>query len=348
MDPHNKGDNSSPQGDSESDNQGFRQIIITKEHLTLYKRFDHLLSSTLSEYSRSFLTNLFKKKLISLDESSPYQGKLELKRLPPVGSIITVEIPPPAPSDAIAQDIPLDILFEDEHLLVINKPIGMVVHPAPGHPDGTLVNAVLFHCRDLTGVGDQLRPGIVHRLDKGTSGVIVVAKNQKAHEGLVLLFSSHDIEREYQAIVMKTKMAAINTVEATIGRHKVHRQKMATHTRNGRWAKTYIKTHENFSCCTHVLCTLETGRTHQIRVHLASELKAPILMDPLYGSPVDHLKRIPNELKPILKDYPHPLLHAKKLGFIHPITKKKLLFEAEPPKVFSEVLDFFRKLEELN
>jgi 23S rRNA pseudouridine1911/1915/1917 synthase len=330
----------------ESEDENFLEIVISEHEVKEFKRLDHLLSAAIPEYSRSFLTNLFKRELITLAPESPYQGKLELKRIPPEGTIITVEIPSPAPSDAIAQNIPLNILFEDEHLIVIDKPIGMVVHPAPGHPDGTLVNAIVYHCKDLTGVGDQLRPGIVHRLDKGTSGVMVVAKNQKTHEGLVLLFSSHDIEREYQALVMKTKMNSESTVEATIGRHPVHRQKMATHTKTGRWAKTYFKTQETFTICTHIFCTLETGRTHQIRVHLASELKAPILMDPLYGSPSDHLKRIPSGLRPILRDYPHPLLHARKLGFIHPITREKLVFETEPPPVFLKVLDFFRNEEE--
>jgi 23S rRNA pseudouridine1911/1915/1917 synthase len=327
---------------SDNESEGFLKITISKEQAKEFKRFDHLLSAIIPEYSRSFLTNLFKKELITIAPESPYQGRLELKRVPPEGSVITVEIPPPAPSDATPQNIPLNILFEDEHLIVIDKTVGMVVHPAPGHPDGTLVNAIVYHCKDLTGVGDQLRPGIVHRLDKGTSGVMVVAKNQRTHEGLVLLFSTHSIDREYQALVMKTKMEASSTVEATIGRHPIHRQRMATHIKSGRWAKTYFNIHETFPICSHVFCTLETGRTHQIRVHLASELKAPILMDPLYGSPVDHLKRIPSGLRPILKDYAHPLLHARKLGFIHPITKENLVFETDPPKVFSEVLSFFR------
>jgi 23S rRNA pseudouridine1911/1915/1917 synthase len=318
-------------------------ISVTEEDVEIYKRLDVYLTNKLEDLSRNFIQSLFKKNLITLTEDSPYQGKLELKRLPPVGSQINIDLPPPLPSDAVAQNIPLEILFEDEHLLIVNKKPGMVVHPAPGHADGTLVNAVLYHCQDLTGVGDQKRPGIVHRLDKGTSGIMVVAKNQKCHEGLVLLFSDHDIEREYLALVMKTKMAAGGPIETNIGRHPQNRLKMKAEVRNGKRAKTFYRLLEAYATCSLVQCTLETGRTHQIRVHMSEVLKAPIAMDPLYGSPNDHLKRLPPQIVKVLKDYPHPLLHARKLGFVHPITKEKLLFETEPPEVFQNVLDLLRK-----
>ncbi len=314
------------------------ELTLTEEDLKDYKRLDIYLSKNLKEISRNFIKNLFQKGLITLSEESPYQGKFELKRMPPAGSIIQIEVPPPAPSDAIAENIPLDILFEDEHLIIVNKEAGMVVHPAPGHPTGTLVNAILYHCQDLSGVGDQKRPGIVHRLDKGTSGVMVVAKTQKCHEGLVLLFSTHDIIREYQAIAMKTKMMAAGEVESHIGRHPSNRLKMASDVRGGRWSKTYYKVLENYKHCTLVSCTLETGRTHQIRVHMSQDLKAPLLMDPLYGNPKEHIKRLPGEVSRFFKDYPHPFLHAKKLGFIHPITKEELLFETELPTIFQETL----------
>ncbi len=314
------------------------ELILTEEDLKDYKRLDIYLSKNLKDLSRNFIKNLFQKDLIKLSIESPYQGKFELKRMPPVGSIIQIEVPPPAPSDAIAEDIPLDILYEDEHLIIVNKEAGMVVHPAPGHPTGTLVNAILYHCQDLSGVGDQKRPGIVHRLDKGTSGVMVVAKTQKCHEGLVLLFSQHNIVREYQAIVMKTKMPAGGQVESHIGRHPTNRLKMASDVRGGRWSKTYYKVLENFQHCTLVSCTLETGRTHQIRVHMSQDLKAPLLMDPLYGNPKEHSKRLPGEVAREFKDYPHPFLHAKKLGFIHPITKEELLFETELPQIFQDTL----------
>ncbi len=318
------------------------EIEISAEDTSQFKRLDHLLSKKVTSLSRTFLKNLFQKGMISIDPSCSFHGKLELKRMPPVGTKIIIEVPPPIDSNALAQDIPLEILFEDEHLIIINKEPGMVVHPAPGHPDGTLVNAILYHCQDLKGVGDQKRPGIVHRLDKGTSGIMVVAKNQKCHEGLVLLFSEHDIQREYQALIMKTRLTQAGSIETTIGRHPQNRLKMAADVRGGKRAKTFYKVLETFEQCSLVSCTLETGRTHQIRVHMSQCLNAPIAMDPLYGSPKDHLKRLSPQVAKHLKDYPHPLLHAKKLGFIHPITKEELLFEKEPPALFGETLELLR------
>lgn len=326
------------QSEDQDEGEELTELILTEEDLKAYKRLDIYLSKTLKELSRNFIKNLFQKGLITLSEESPYQGKIELKKMPPAGSIIQIEVPPAAPSDAIPENIPLDILYEDEHLIIINKAAGMVVHPAPGHPSGTLVNAILYHCQDLTGVGDTKRPGIVHRLDKGTSGVMVVAKTQKCHEGLVMLFSEHNIIREYQAIVMKTKMNARGEVESHIGRHPNNRLKMASRVRGGRWSKTYYKVLDTFKHCTLVSCTLETGRTHQIRVHMSGDLKAPLLMDPLYGNPKEHVKRLPGEVSRIFNDYPHPFLHAKKLGFVHPITKEELLFETELPEIFTATL----------
>ena len=322
------------------------EFTISAEHLKNFQRLDIFLAKHVDNLSRNFIKSLYQKGMITLSEESPYQGKLELKKMPPQGSIVVLEVPPPAPSDAIAEDIPLDILFEDEHLIIVNKAAGMVVHPAPGHQSGTLVNAILHHCTDLTGVGDQKRPGIVHRLDKGTSGVMVVAKTQKCHEGLVLLFSEHNIVREYQAIVMKTRMNASGEVESHIGRHPNNRLKMASDVRGGRWSKTYYKVLETFAHCTLVSCTLETGRTHQIRVHMSQDLKAPLLMDPLYGNPKEHTKRIPSEASRVFKDYPHPFLHAKKLGFTHPITKEELLFETELPEIFNEALSALKEFDQ--
>lgn len=318
-------------------------LTISKEDCLSHKRLDTFLAENCKDLSRNFIKNLFKENLISFHEDSPITGKLELKKLPGPGAIVVIEIPPPAPADAIAEDIPLTIIFEDEHLIIVDKPAGMVVHPAPGHQSGTLVNAILHHCQDLTGVGDQKRPGIVHRLDKGTSGLMVVAKNQKTHEGLVSLFSKHDIIREYRALVMKTRLDGAGEVDAPIGRHPKDRLKMSTLSRNGKRAKTYYRAIEFFESCTLVSCTLETGRTHQIRVHMGEVLRAPLLMDPLYGAPSDHIKRLPNVLGAFLKNYPHPLLHATKLGFVHPITKKELLFERELPEVFQKTLELLRQ-----
>lgn len=329
---------------AENDNEAQEEIIleVSPEDTQEYKRLDVFLTKKCTHLSRNFIKNLFQKGMITLGEESTYRGKLELKKLPPVGVQIVIDLPPPLPSDAIAEDIPLEVLFEDEHLIIINKAAGMVVHPAPGHPTGTLVNAILHHCDDLTGVGDQKRPGIVHRLDRGTSGVMVVAKNQKCHEGLVLLFSSHDIQREYIALVVKNNMAQGGPIETTIGRNPQNRLKMKANVQNGKRAKTFYKLEEALGPCSLVKCTLETGRTHQIRVHMSEILNAPILMDPLYGKPRVHLNRFEGELKELLKDYPYPLLHARKLGFVHPITRKELLFETPPPATFMKTLELLR------
>jgi len=314
-------------------------FIISSEDKTSYKRLDQYLVERIDGKSRSALKSLFEKGMITFGEHSPIKGKLELKKMPAAGAIINVSIPEPLPSTAQPEDIPLEILFEDEHLVIVNKPAGMVTHPAPGNYTGTLVNAILHHCPDLKGVGDQKRPGIVHRLDKGTSGVMVVAKNQECHEGLVKLFSTHDIDRIYNALVMGSRLNPEGTLESTLGRHPQNRLKMAVNVRNGKRAVTHYKVLSFYENMVLMQLKLETGRTHQIRVHLSSLLKKPILCDPLYGNPKEHLNRLGGEYKSIIKDYPHPFLHARVLGFIHPITKEKLHFEADPPETFQKVLD---------
>lgn len=307
-------------------------LIIDDECKSQFKRLDQFLAKKLPDQSRSFIKDLFNKGEISAST------KLELKKLPPVGTEITVKIPPPRPADAQPENIPLDIVFEDEHLVFVNKPAGMVVHPAPGNYTGTLVNAILHHCPDLKGVGDQKRPGIVHRLDKGTSGVMVVAKDQKTHEGLVKLFSTHDIERIYEALVMGGRIPTTGKLESTIGRHPQNRLKMAANVRNGKEALTHFSVIDYFDKFCHMQLKLETGRTHQIRVHLSQLLHRPILCDPLYGNPKEHLQRLGNDYKGIIKNYEFPFLHAKVLGFVHPITKEKLHFEVKPPQIFQDVL----------
>ncbi len=319
-----------------------RVFTITESDRAQFKRLDQFLVAQMNDLSRAFIKGLYQKSLITLSQDSSFLGKLELKKMPPVGAKIVIQIPPPLPSKATPEDIPLDKLFEDEHLIIINKKAGMVVHPAPGHPRGTLVNAVLYHCPDLQGIGDTKRPGIVHRLDKGTSGVMVVAKSQKCHEGLVLLFSAHDIQRKYLALCMGTKLAERGTLKSTIGRHPHNRLKMAAHIKGGKEAITHYKTLESFGSCALMEMTLKTGRTHQIRVHLSQLLKSPIAMDPTYGRPKDHLKRLPLEANQHLKDYPHPLLHAQLLGFKHPITNRELSFESPPPPIFKQTLEILR------
>ena len=215
----------------------------------------------------------------------------------------------------------------------------MVVHPAAGNPDGTLVNAILHHCPDLKGIGNEKRPGIVHRLDKGTSGVMVIAKTQKCHEGLVELFSTHDIDRLYEAIALGARISPQKTLESEIGRSPNNRLKMSTKVKVGKRALTHMKVLKFFDHFSHVELKLETGRTHQIRVHLSELLNAPILNDPLYGRKNDEKKFFNSTMKSLLKDYEHPFLHAKFLGFIHPITKEKLEFETKAPQIFQDILE---------
>ncbi len=309
------------------------ELSITEDDRLNNKRLDQFLAEK-TKYSRTFLKKLFDAGNITAEI------KISLNKMPAVGTIISIDVPPPVNLEAVAQNIPIEILFEDEHLVIVNKPAGLVVHPAPGNPDGTLVNAILHHCPDLSGVGGVIRPGIVHRLDKGTSGVMVVAKSQAAHEGLVLLFSKHDIDREYEAIILcdNSKISSSGKLESTIGRDPRNRQKMAANVR-GKKAVTHYKVLSFKKSFAHIQCKLETGRTHQIRVHMSGLLQCPILNDPTYGDQARHRKRLTPDLALLIKDYQYPFLHAKKLGFIHPVTKQELCFEVAPPKIFTDILN---------
>jgi 23S rRNA pseudouridine1911/1915/1917 synthase len=240
-----------------------------------------------------------------------------------------IRVPEAAPSEAQAQDIPLTIVFEDEHLIVIDKPAGLVVHPAAGNLDGTLVNALLHHCKgQLSGIGGVVRPGIVHRIDKETSGLLVVAKTNKAHEGLAKQFADHSIERAYLAIVAGLPVPASGTVRGHIGRSDKDRKKMAVlHEENkrGKHAVTHYRLLEALAGASLVECRLETGRTHQVRVHMSS-IGHPLLGDPVYG-------RAPSRFRPILNQlhFARQALHAAVLGFIHPVTGASLRFESTLP-----------------
>jgi 23S rRNA pseudouridine1911/1915/1917 synthase len=240
-----------------------------------------------------------------------------------------IRVPAVAPAEAEAQDIALNIVFEDEHLIVIDKPVGLVVHPAAGNADGTLVNALLHHCKgQLSGIGGVERPGIVHRIDKDTSGLLVVAKTNAAHEGLARQFADHSIERAYFAVVAGLPVPPSGTVSGHIGRSDKDRKKMAVlHEENkrGKHAVTHYKVVEPLNGASLVECRLETGRTHQVRVHMAS-IGHPLLGDPVYG-------RTPPRLRPILHElhFVRQALHAAVLGFIHPVTGAALRFESELP-----------------
>lgn len=310
------------------------ELTIEATDLVAYSRLDQYLADKTGE-SRSRIKSLFEQDKVFA--SCP----LSLKKMPPVGTQVIVELPEPIPSVARPENLPLEILYQDEHLLFINKEAGMVTHPAPGNYTGTLVNAVLYHCPDLTGIGDQIRPGIVHRLDKGTSGVMVVAKTQKCHEGLVKLFAAHDIDRIYHCLAIGPECPVAGTLRSTIGRHPTQRLKMAANVPNGKNAITHYRILKQRERIKYFEVTLETGRTHQIRVHLSQLLKQQLLMDPLYGNPGLHLTMIPKDWQDILKDYPYPLLHAHTLGLVHPITGEYLRFSSPPPHPFDQVLEKF-------
>ncbi len=246
------------------------------------------------------------------------------------GEVITVEIPEPEPMDAVPEDIPLNIVYEDDDLLVVNKPKGMVVHPAHGNYTGTLVNALLYHCGgSLSGINGVIRPGIVHRIDKNTSGLLIVAKNDASHLKLAEQIKAHSFTREYEAVVTGALKNTSGTVDAPIGRHKTDRKKMCVTTENSRNAITHYEVLKQYGGYAHVRLRLETGRTHQIRVHMAY-IGHPVLGDDVYGKPYKGLEG--------------QCLHARKIGFIHPATDEYMEFSSELPEYFQSVL---RKLEKM-
>jgi len=254
------------------------------------------------------------------------------------GAHYEIDLPEPEPAKAIPQDIALDVVFEDEHLILIDKPAGMVVHPAAGNPNGTLVNALLHHCKgQLSGIGGVARPGIVHRIDKDTSGLLVVAKTDKTHEGLAAQFADHSIERAYMAIVAGIPVPPAGTVTGAIGRSNRDRKKMAiVADGRGKHAVTHYRSLKSFGNASLVECRLETGRTHQVRVHMSS-IGHPLLGDPTYG-------RISGPLRSLLaaQRFTRQALHAATLGFVHPATGQPIQFSSEMPqdmRVLIEELD---------
>jgi 23S rRNA pseudouridine1911/1915/1917 synthase len=249
---------------------------------------------------------------------------------------VEVEVPPPAPSTAEAEDLPLTILYEDTSIVVIDKPAGMVVHPAAGHAQGTLVNALLHHVKDLSGVGGELRPGIVHRLDRGTSGVMVVAKNDDAHQELSRQFTLREVEKEYFALVWGLVQAG-RRIDSPIGRDPNDRQKMSSRARHARHAVTRITGAEHLRGVTLITVAIATGRTHQIRVHL-SEIGHPIVGDPTYGGLRRHVAA---DLRP-LRRLERPFLHAARLAFQHPVDARRMEFTSPLPTDLQQVLDDIR------
>ena len=294
-------------------------ICITAEESG--ERIDALLARTLPSLSRSQVQKLLEQGMVTLN------GR-ELKKnfRCSAGEGYEVILPEPAELPLIPQNIPLDVVYEDEDLIVVNKARGLVVHPAPGHPDGTLVNALLWHCGDsLSGIGGQRRPGIVHRIDKDTSGLLIVAKNDFAHQGLSAQLADHSLCREYEALVRGNFKQDSGTVDKPIGRHPIDRKRMAVTEKNAKPAVTHWQLLASYRGYSHILCRLETGRTHQIRVHMAS-IGHPLLGDFTYGAPSPE------------KGLEGQCLHARRLRFVHPRTGEHILLETELPAYFMDVL----------
>ena len=292
-------------------------------------RLDKALADLLPELSRERL-----KTLIVEGQVTSGGRSLNPSMKVAVGQRFAITLPAPAEAEAVAQDIPLSIVYEDDDLIVIDKPAGMVVHPAVGNVDGTLVNALLHHCKDsLSGIGGVARPGIVHRIDKDTSGLLVVAKSDKAHEGLAQQFSAHSIDRLYAAIVYGIPNPAAGTVDTWIGRSDSDRKKMAVHREGrGKHAVTHYRVIDRLRGAALVECRLQTGRTHQVRVHL-THLGHPLIGDPVYGRERKGFKSILETLS-----FKRQALHAKRLGFIHPVTGEKLSFDSALPTDMQELL----------
>jgi len=312
------------------------------------ERLDRYLGQAAAErrvaLSRTRLKALIEAGEVTVDGSVARDPAMRLAE----GARIALEPPPPEDSPLIGEDLPLDIVYEDEHLIVIDKPAGLVVHPAPGHAQGTLVNALIRHCGEsLSGVGGVRRPGIVHRLDKDTSGLLVVAKTDAAHRSLAELFADHgrtgSLEREYLALVWGGFDATAGKVGAAIGRHPRHRERMAVSTEErGRHAVTHWRLVEGLGPASLVACRLETGRTHQIRVHMAS-IGHPLLGDLVYGAGYKtKASQLSEGAKDALAALGRQALHAAALGFEHPITGEALRFERPPPEDFSRLLSALR------
>ena len=298
------------------------------------ERLDRFLTRQLPAHSRAYLQQLIEQGQITVDGQATKSGyRLRL------GDHVTVSLPLPRPLGVLPEEIRLEVLYEDGHLLVVNKPAGMVVHPGPGNASGTLVNALLAYCLQLSGIGGVERPGIVHRLDKDTSGAIVVAKDDITHRGLARQFADRQVKKLYLAIVCGAVRETTGVVDVVIGRHPVHRQKMSTHTRGGREAVTEFRVLERFEHHTLVELQPRTGRTHQIRVHMAA-LGHPLLGDPTYGHSHKGLTRSP--LARQLSWFQRQALHAWVLGFTHPVTGEPLTFESAPPADFETWLAWLR------
>jgi 23S rRNA pseudouridine1911/1915/1917 synthase len=313
------------------------------------RRLDRFLAETLPELSRSRLQQLIATGNVAREDVVAGDANTRVKP----GDSYTVRLPPPLPATPMAQDIPLTIVHEDDDLVVIDKPAGLVMHPAAGNPDGTLVNALIAHCgTSLSGLGGEIRPGIVHRLDKDTSGLVVAAKNERAMRSLAKQFAHHTVERAYNAVTWGAPRLAQGQIEGDIGRNPFDRKRMAVLRGGGKPARTnytvlerYGDSDRPFASLTE--CRLETGRTHQIRVHLA-HLGHPLIGDPTYG----RARNVPRAKTPVeeaafaaVEHFPRQALHAWLLGFKHPTSQKQLRFESPWPADFAELVASLRGLQ---
>ena len=288
-------------------------------------RIDRFISERMADTSRSYIQKLIKDELVTVD-SKVVKSNYKVKE----GEWVEIVLPEPVSLDIEAENIPLDILYEDSDVLLVNKPKDMVVHPSAGHVTGTLVNALLYHCKDsLSSINGVMRPGIVHRIDKDTTGILIICKNDKAHNCIAEQLKVHSITRRYHALVWNNVTDDTGTVDAPIGRHPVDRKKMAINHKNGKHAVTHYKVLERFRQYTYIQCELETGRTHQIRVHMAS-IGHPLVGDPVYGPAKQPFKTVGQ------------MLHAKVFGFIHPSTNEYMEFETDLPEYFQLILEKLR------
>jgi 23S rRNA pseudouridine1911/1915/1917 synthase len=295
------------------------QFFVTEEEGGI--RIDRYLADQCPDLSRTYLQKLLKSQEVSVNKKSVKSNYKVTE-----GDVIELEIPAAVEPEIIAEEMDLDIIYEDQDIILVNKPKGMVVHPAAGHYSGTLVNGLMAHCRnDLSGINGVMRPGIVHRIDMDTTGVLIVCKNDMAHSSIAEQLKVHSITRKYYAIVHGVLKTEEGTVNAPIGRHPVDRKKMSINEKNGRNAVTHYKVLQHFHQYTYVECQLETGRTHQIRVHMAS-IGHPLLGDKVYGP-----AKCPFKLQ-------GQTLHAGVLGFVHPRTGEYMEFTAPLPEYFSELL----------
>lgn len=290
------------------------------------ERLDKYLSIIYPDVSRSFFQKLIKDKLITVNDEAQ-KASYPIK----ADDIVCVQIPDAVETTIEPENIPLDILYEDEDLLIVNKPKGMVVHPSAGHYSGTLVNAVMYHCKEsLSGINGEIRPGIVHRIDMDTTGSLIVCKNDESHVHIAAQIKEHSVNRIYVGIVCGNVTEDEGTVEGPIGRHPIERKKMAINEKNGKPAVTHYKVLERFGTYTYMQFKLETGRTHQIRVHMAS-IGHPLLGDALYSSGKSPFKHLQGQT-----------LHAKTIGFIHPRTGEYMEFSAPLPEYFEKLLTILK------